>query len=58
MGSVVQMARDALNIHGGIGLFVDAKDEQLAQFYEKFGFSRTAVGSLRLFLPAATLKQV
>jgi len=37
---------------GGIGLFVDAIDEQAAGFYRRFGFEVTPDNSLLLFLPA------
>ncbi len=43
-------------IAGGIGLFVDAKDEAAAAFYEKFGFEPVAT-PLTLFLPMATIRQ-
>jgi GNAT superfamily N-acetyltransferase len=42
---------------GGIGLFVDAKDEAAARFYARFGFEPTPTGALTLFLPMATLRQ-
>jgi GNAT superfamily N-acetyltransferase len=40
---------------GGIGLAVDAADEGLVAFYEKYGFKRISDDSLRLFLPLASL---
>lgn len=40
---------------GGIGLLVDAGDEDVVGFYEKYGFKRVADGSLRLFLPTISL---
>lgn len=40
---------------GGIGLAVDAADEELVAFYQKFGFKRVEENSLRLFLPLASL---
>ena len=40
---------------GGIGMAVDAADEDVVSFYEKYGFKRVADGSLRLFLPVASL---
>lgn len=36
---------------GGVGLFVDAKTEWLAQHYERYGFIRVSAESLTLFLP-------
>ena len=40
---------------GGIGLAVDAADEEVARFYEKYGFKRVENHPLRLFLPLAAL---
>lgn len=37
---------------GGIGLFVDAIDEQAAGYYQRFGFSAAPDNPLLLFLPA------
>ena len=42
---------------GGIGLFVDAKDEAAKAYYERFGFIALPDNSLQLFLPLATLKK-
>ncbi len=53
-------ARDiaAASMHGtgGIGLTVDAADEEIVGFYEKYGFKRVEPYSLRLFLPLASLR--
>jgi len=40
---------------GGIGLFVDAIDEQAARYYQRFGFQQTQDNPLLLFLPANTI---
>lgn len=37
---------------GGIGLFVDALDEQAAAYYRRFGFGAAPDNPLLLFLPA------
>ena len=37
---------------GGIGLFVDAIDEQAAVYYQRFGFAASPDNPLLLFLPA------
>jgi GNAT superfamily N-acetyltransferase len=37
---------------GGIGLFVDAVDEQAAGYYRRFGFDASPDNPLLLFLPA------
>ena len=41
---------------GGIGMAVDAGDETLMGFYEKYGFKRIGDDSLRLFLPLSSLR--
>jgi ribosomal protein S18 acetylase RimI-like enzyme len=38
---------------GGIGLFVDALDEQAAGYYRRFGFQSAPDNPLLLFLPAS-----
>lgn len=41
---------------GGIGLFVDAKDDAARTFYEKYGFLVTnPVKPMQLFMPLATI---
>ena len=42
---------------GGIGLFVDAKDEAAASFYTRFGFEPTPSSPLTLFMPTETIRQ-
>lgn len=41
---------------GGIGLFVDAIDEQAAGYYRRFGFQPAPDNPLLLFLPASVAK--
>jgi ribosomal protein S18 acetylase RimI-like enzyme len=41
---------------GGIGLFVDAKDANAKQFYEKFGFIPIPPNDFELFLPVKTIE--
>lgn len=48
-------ARRVGQLAGGIGVFVDAKDEAAAKFYEHFGFQRAATRSLTLFMPMQTI---
>ena len=43
---------------GGIGLFVDAKDDEAARFYRHFGFEPSPGQPLVLFLPMQTLQQL
>lgn len=39
-------------------MIVDAKSDESAQFYERFGFERLGKESLRLFLPMATIARL
>jgi len=41
---------------GGIGLFVDAKDEKAKEFYEGFGFVPLPSNEFKLFLPVKTIQ--
>jgi ribosomal protein S18 acetylase RimI-like enzyme len=43
---------------GGIGLFVDAKDEQARRYYEQFGFVSLPTNQLELFLPVKTIQEL
>lgn len=54
VSAAMQLALDAIDACGGIGLVVDAADQDLIGFYEKFGFVR--VEGLRMFLPADSLR--
>lgn len=45
-------------IAGGIGLFVDAKDEAAAAFYTKFGFEPTPPDPLTLFMPMQAVRHI
>lgn len=51
-----ELAATSIQGTGGIGLAVNAADEEVVGFYEKFGFKRVADHSLRLFLPLASLR--
>ena len=42
---------------GGIGLFVDAKDEAARAYYEQFGFIPLPDNAQQLFLPLQTLRK-
>ena len=53
----IHRAARAGEIAGGIGLFVDAKDEAAARFYKKFGFQEVPANPLILFLPMGTIRQ-
>jgi hypothetical protein len=50
----------AVEVHesaGGIGLFVDAKDEAAKSWYRRFGFVPLPDHPLQLFLPLTTIRQ-
>jgi len=42
---------------GGIGLFVDAKDEDAKRYYERFGFVPLRQNPLQMFLPLETVRR-
>jgi len=48
---------EIFNTAGGIGLFVDAKDQRAKAFYEHFGFVALPSNELQLFLPVATVRE-
>lgn len=53
----IQRVAAVAELAGGIGLFVDAKDDRAAAFYARFGFEPTPGGPLTLFLPMETLRR-
>jgi len=48
---------EIFNTAGGIGLFVDAKDQAAKQYYEQFGFVALPSNELELFLPVKTIQE-
>jgi hypothetical protein len=42
---------------GGLGLFVDAKDDAAAAYYERFGFTALPDNPRQLFLPLQTIRR-
>jgi hypothetical protein len=46
---------EIFNTAGGIGLFVDAKDQDAKRYYEQFGFIPMPSDELELFLPVKTI---
>jgi len=42
---------------GGIGLFVDAKDDAARIYYERFGFASLPDNPLQLFLPLQSIRE-
>ena len=47
--AALMLAQASIDAAGGIGMVLDAADESLIDFYEKFGFVRAE--NLRMFLP-------
>jgi ribosomal protein S18 acetylase RimI-like enzyme len=47
---------EIFNVAGGIGLFVDAKDQKAKRYYEQFGFVALPSNELELFLPVKTIQ--
>ena len=52
MGKFLEIYQTA----GGIGLFVDAKDQDAKRYYEQFGFVPMPSNELELFLPVKTIQ--
>jgi ribosomal protein S18 acetylase RimI-like enzyme len=48
---------EIFNTAGGIGLFVDAKDQEARRYYEQFGFVSLPSNELELFLPIRTIQE-
>jgi GNAT superfamily N-acetyltransferase len=48
---------EIFNTAGGIGLFVDAKDQDAKRYYEQFGFVPMPSNELELFLPVRTIQE-
>jgi ribosomal protein S18 acetylase RimI-like enzyme len=48
---------EIFNRAGGIGLFVDAKDQDAKRYYEQFGFVSMPSNELELFLPVKTIQE-
>ena len=53
MGKLMEI----FNTAGGIGLFVDAKDQDAKKYYEQFGFVPMPSNELELFLPVKTIHE-
>ena len=51
-----QLARETIARTGGVGLVVDASNEEVSGFYARYGFRRVGPENLRMFLPAASLE--
>lgn len=57
INAIKRVIRISENV-GIIGFFVDAKTEEVRNYYQKFGFIQLPQHSLELFLPLATLQQM
>ena len=53
MGKFIEI----FNTAGGIGLFVEAKDQDAKRYYEQFGFVPMPSNELELFLPVKTIRE-
>jgi GNAT superfamily N-acetyltransferase len=53
MGKFIEI----FNTAGGIGLFVDAKDQEARRYYGQFGFVALPSNELELFLPVKTIQE-
>lgn len=51
-----QLARETIVRTGGLGLVVDAANEEIVGFYARYGFQRVVPNGLRMFLPASSLE--
>jgi GNAT superfamily N-acetyltransferase len=56
VGAALEKLLTIFEAAGGIGLFVDAKDENAKRFYEGFGFVPLPSNPLQLFLPVKTIQ--
>lgn len=56
VAAATQLARETIQRTGGLGLVVDAANEDLIGYYERFEFRRVAPGGLRMFLPVSSLE--
>jgi ribosomal protein S18 acetylase RimI-like enzyme len=56
---VVAMGKfiEIFNTAGGIGLFVDAKNQEAKHYYKQFGFVALPSNELELFLPVKTIQE-
>jgi GNAT superfamily N-acetyltransferase len=55
--AAMQKVIEVFESAGGIGLFVDAKDEAAKTYYERFGFVPLPDNPMQLFLPLQTLRK-
>jgi predicted N-acetyltransferase YhbS len=58
MIEAMQRAAIVADNAGGIGLFVDGKDESAKTYYSRYGFVNLEDASLELFLPLSVIQQM
>ena len=56
LAAAMEKFMEIFNRAGGIGLFVDAKDQEAKRYYEQFGFVPMPSNELELFLPVKTIQ--
>ena len=57
MDAMARCARVSDEI-GGVAIIVDALEESVVTFYERFGFARFEPTSLKMFIPMATVRNI
>ena len=57
MDAMARCARVSADI-GGVAIVVDALEEGVTPFYERFGFVRFEPNSLKMFVPMATVREM
>ena len=57
LAAAMEKFMEIFNQAGGIGLFVDAKDQDAKRYYEQFGFVSMPSNELQLFLPVKTIQE-
>ena len=56
LAAAMEKFMEIFNRAGGIGLFVDAKDQEAKRYYEQFRFVPMPSNELELFLPVKTIQ--
>lgn len=57
MDALARCARASGEI-GGVAVVVDAMDDEVVGFYANYGFQRLEPGSLKMFIPMVTVREV
>ena len=56
LATAMRKVLDVFESAGGVGLFVDAKDQTAKAYYERFGFVSLSDNPLQMFLPIETVR--